>query len=179
MNRLYWTWALTAVVLGSLLGWVLASWTAAAAPRSVEPALISPQTATAIANDSWSLQPDGTWRWNIPTTEPDQVEPTPMLTLQLTLVDADSGRPVSGTVYLDNIKRMDSQPEEVERGGLTAVCPLTTHCTLTIPAVPQPYNLQAQAEGYQPYSLNFRSHIRRSQQLQITIRLVPLAGVSG
>ena len=59
MNRLYWTWALTAVVLGSLLGWVLASWTAAATPRSIEPALISPQTATAIANMTAVAQQHG------------------------------------------------------------------------------------------------------------------------
>ncbi|MCA9994417.1 MAG: hypothetical protein KDE56_01645 [Anaerolineales bacterium] len=176
MNRLYWIWALTAVVLGSLLGWVLASW--AATPRSVEPALISPLTATAIASDNWAIQPDGSWRWDIATTAPDQVETTPMLTLHLTLVDAHTGRHVSGTVYLGNVERMDSLPEEGER-GLTAVCPPATRCTLTLPATMKPLNLQAKAEGYQPYSLNFRSHIRRSQQMQITIRLVPLVGVSG
>lgn len=176
MNRLYWIWALTAVVLGSLLGWVLASWTAAGQLRRVEPAFISPQTATAIASESWSLQPDGTWRWDIPTTEPDRVEPTPTLTLQLTLVDAHTGHPVSGTVYLGSIERMHSEAEEE---GLTAVCPDTTHCTLTIPATAQPHTLQAKADGYQPYTLNFRSHIRRSQQMQLIIRLMPLAGVSG
>ena len=181
MNGRSWGWGLVGLLVGGLLMGMMLS-----RPTAVEPAARPPLVATVIATalpepvGEWLAQEDGTMRQYIATTSPEEVEAEPVLTLQLALVDDATGEVVRGTVYMGYTDDMGEMPRLApEAQHVEEVCPLVTGCIVAVPAILYPLNVQAVAPGYEVKSINMRANVKRSQVLQLVLRLVPLEGVEG
>ena len=155
-------------------------------PTSVEPAIRPLLVATVIATalpepvGEWLAQEDGTLRQYIPTTSPDEVEAEPVLTLQLALVDDATGEAVRGTVYMGYTDDMGEMPRLVpEARHVEEMCFGVTGCIVAVPATLYPLNVQVVAPRYAVKSINLRANVKRSQVLQLVLRLIPKAGVEG
>ena len=181
MNGRSWVWGLIGLCVGGLLvGMVLSR------PSGVEPAarplLVATVIATALPESvgEWVQQEDGTMRQYIATTSPEEVEAEPILTLQLALVDDATGEVVRGTVYMGYTDDMGEMPRLVpEARHVEEVCFGVEGCIVAVPATFYPLNVQVVAPGYAVKSINMRANVKRSQVLQLVLRLVPLEGVEG
>ena len=103
---------------------------------------------------------------------PTQLKTAPNFTLDISVTDAVTGKPVRADVFLGHTTNIDVEaPAET----LQLMCNDVSACKvmLTGTAVSQATNVQVIAPGYEKFSIAIQPHVVRSKRMVMPIKLTP------